>query len=234
MSSNNACSARAASDSSGAPRRRPRRRTDMTMRVYLDHNATAPLRARGAGGDAGRARRAAATRRRCTPTGRAARARIDRGAREQRREARRRAAATVIFTSGGTEANTLALRGALARRAGGGERITRLFVSAIEHDCVRATAAALRRDHPGFEGEHDPGHERRRRSISPSSGCMLMRGQGTRARLGHGGEQRDRRHPACRRGQTASSPTAAKARCSMSMPCRPRGKMPYLISTRTT
>ena len=45
-------------------------------------------------------------------------------------------AAGVTFTSGGTEANVLALRSALAAGA------RRLLISAIEHDCIRETALA--------------------------------------------------------------------------------------------
>ena len=52
----------------------------------------------------------------------------------------------VIFTSGATEANNLALQG-LARRAPAGRR--RLLVSAIEHKCVLASARALAAHH-GF------------------------------------------------------------------------------------
>ena len=51
----------------------------------------------------------------------------------------------VIFTSGATEANNLALLG-LARRARGGRR--RILVSAIEHKCVLGAARAL----SAFEG----------------------------------------------------------------------------------
>ena len=46
----------------------------------------------------------------------------------------------VVFTSGATEANNLALLG-LARRAPGGRR--RILVSAIEHKCVLGAARAL-------------------------------------------------------------------------------------------
>jgi cysteine desulfurase len=49
----------------------------------------------------------------------------------------------VIFTSGGSEANALALWGAVYGAADDGARITRLFVSAIEHESVLANAAAL-------------------------------------------------------------------------------------------
>ena len=47
----------------------------------------------------------------------------------------------VIFTSGATEANNLALLG-LARRAAGGSR-SRILVSAIEHKCVLAAGRAV-------------------------------------------------------------------------------------------
>lgn len=93
--------------------------------VYLDHNASSPLRpavleamieAMQAGGNPSSVHR----------TGRAARGRLE--------AARRGVAALVgalpaevVFTSGGTEANTLALVGARRRR---------VMVSAVEHDSV--------------------------------------------------------------------------------------------------
>jgi cysteine desulfurase len=93
--------------------------------AYLDHNATSPLgpaaleamvEALEAGGNPSSVHR----------SGRAARARID--------KARRQVAtlvgalpAEIVFTSGGTEANNLALKGACRRR---------VLVSAVEHDSV--------------------------------------------------------------------------------------------------
>ncbi len=56
----------------------------------------------------------------------------------------------VIFTSGGTEANVLALRGAIAGAAEAGDRITRLFVLSVAHDSVRALAAALAESEAGI------------------------------------------------------------------------------------
>jgi cysteine desulfurase len=73
--------------------------------------------------------------------GRAARTLVEK-ARRQVATAVGAQADDVIFTSGGTEANTLALRGALQAASAAGERITRLIISAIEHDSTRATAAA--------------------------------------------------------------------------------------------
>lgn len=98
--------------------------------TYLDHNATSPLRpvafgamveALQAGGNPSSVHR----------TGRRARAIVD--------KARRQVAALigalpaeVVFTSGGTEANALALVGAQA---------TRVIASAVEHDSVRRACA---------------------------------------------------------------------------------------------
>lgn len=57
----------------------------------------------------------------------------------------------VIFTSGGSEANVLALRGLLGGGLETEHRFTRLFVSAIEHDSVSATAGALAEAIPGLK-----------------------------------------------------------------------------------
>jgi cysteine desulfurase len=114
---------------------------------YLDHNATSPLRpeslsavthALGIGGNPSSIH----------ANGRAARAIVEDG--------RERVAALagakpeqVIFTSGATESNNLALFGAVEGSLEGedlknkGGRITRIFVSAIEHSSVLATADRL-------------------------------------------------------------------------------------------
>jgi len=117
--------------------------------VYLDHNATSPLRASarlameaalGACGNASSVHAA----------GRAARARIE----EARMSVAGLAGATspcVVFTSGGSEANALALRGAIAGAAQQEDRIARLFISAIEHESVRANASALAEAVPGLK-----------------------------------------------------------------------------------
>ncbi|HKU65521.1 MAG TPA: cysteine desulfurase family protein [Rhizomicrobium sp.] len=114
---------------------------------YLDHNATSPLRpeclsavthALAVGGNplsvhAG---------------GRAARAIID-SVREQVAALVGAKADQVIFTSGATESNHLALFGAVEgslegqTSEGQASRITRIFVSAIEHASVLATADRL-------------------------------------------------------------------------------------------
>jgi cysteine desulfurase len=117
--------------------------------VYLDHNATSPLRTsarlavEAVLDNCGNASSVHAA-------GRAARARIE--------EARDRVAglagatpASVVFTSGGSEANALALRGAIAGAAQQEDRVARLFASAIEHESVRATASALAEAVPGLK-----------------------------------------------------------------------------------
>lgn len=109
--------------------------------AYLDHNATSPLR------DEARIAMEHALAIGGNPSsvhtfGRNARALIE--------DARKAIAALIgaqskdlVFTSGGTEANATALHGAVHGAAESGARITRLFVSAIEHDSVLANAARL-------------------------------------------------------------------------------------------
>lgn len=101
------------------------------MRSYLDHNATSPLRpgarlamlaAMEEGGNASSVH----------AEGRAARRFLD-DAREKIAHAVGALPGMIIFTSGGSEANNLALKGA---------KVERLLVSAIEHPSVLATARA--------------------------------------------------------------------------------------------
>ena len=104
----------------------------MPERVYLDWNATARLR------DQARAEMAAAFDLAGNPSsihleGRAARKLIE-DARHQVAAALGAEARNVVFTSGGTEANVLALQPGL--RSPGGEPLRRLVVSAIEHVSV--------------------------------------------------------------------------------------------------
>ena len=106
----------------------------MTSGIYLDYNATAPLRpaAREA---MVRAWDVSGNPSSVHATGRAARAIVE--------QARSEVAAliggmvsTVVFTSGGTEANALAIESALAAGA------KRLIIGAIEHESVLETAKA--------------------------------------------------------------------------------------------
>ena len=104
----------------------------MTHPVYLDHNATAVVRPEA------RAAIAHALEVGGNPSSIHA---VGRGARGMMEKAREQVAAliaapasTVIFTSGGTEANALAIESAVAAGA------RRLIVSAIEHDSAQETA----------------------------------------------------------------------------------------------
>lgn len=107
----------------------------MTVMTYLDYNATAPVwpEVRDAMADALSLPGNASS---VHSFGRTARARIE-DAREALAALVGARASAVVFTSGGTEANNLALRGVAAR---GG--IDRLLVSAIEHPSVLGAAAA--------------------------------------------------------------------------------------------
>jgi cysteine desulfurase len=107
---------------------------------YLDHNATSPLRpeARAAMERA----LGAANPSSVHAEGRKARALVEE-ARAKVAKLANTDAQNVIFTSGGTEANALALHAAIYGSAEKEARLTRIFVSAIEHDSVRANANAL-------------------------------------------------------------------------------------------
>lgn len=104
------------------------------MTIYLDHNASAPLRpeALAAMGEASSACGNASS---VHAPGRAARARLE-TARRTIASLMTARAEDVIFTSGGTEANNLAIA---AARAAGARRIIH---AAFEHDAVAAPAAA--------------------------------------------------------------------------------------------
>jgi len=97
--------------------------------TFLDHNATTPIRPGvieamvAVLGDAGNPSSVHAQ-------GRAARRRVETARRQVADAIGLPAGGDVVFTSGGTEANHLALRGL---KASG-----RVLISAIEHDCVRA------------------------------------------------------------------------------------------------
>ena len=102
--------------------------------VYLDHNATSPLRPAAAA-----AMRAAlddvGNPSSVHSFGQRARRLVD-GVRQQIADVLAASAVDVIFTSGGTEANNLALLGS---------PVERMLVSAVEHDSVLAAAHAAGR-----------------------------------------------------------------------------------------
>ena len=114
--------------------------------TYCDHNATAPLRP--ASRDAmAHALSVAGNPSSVHAHGRAARVLVEE-AREQVAKLAKAKSDHVIFTSGATEANNLALWGAVdgaidQSEADKAARITRLFVSAIEHSSVLKTAEVI-------------------------------------------------------------------------------------------
>ncbi len=122
--------------------------------IYLDHNASSPIRpaARSAAAAAFDRIGNASSVHSC---GREARARIER-ARDSVARLAGCNGSDVVFTSGGSEANALALRGAVTGAAEAGKRIVRLMISAIEHDSVRANAAALADCTPGLRLQEIP------------------------------------------------------------------------------
>jgi cysteine desulfurase len=102
------------------------------MTTYLDHNATAVVRPEAKAAMA-RALDIGGNPSSIHAAGRAARALVE-TAREQVAALVAAPASTIIFTSGGTEANAIAIESAVAAGA------RRLIVSAIEHDSVQETA----------------------------------------------------------------------------------------------
>jgi cysteine desulfurase len=121
---------------------------------YLDHNATSPLRAE-ARAAMERALAIGGNPSSVHGQGRAARAEVEQ-ARETIAALAGARSEDVVFTSGGTEANALALWGAVQGAVEAGARITRLFVSAIEHVSVLVNAAVLAERAPGLRLEMIP------------------------------------------------------------------------------
>lgn len=117
---------------------------------YLDHNATSPLRAQArAGLERGLG---CANPSSVHAEGRKARALVEE-ARAQVAQLANTNSQSVVFTSGGTEANALALHAAVYGAMENEARLTRLFVSAIEHDSILANANALAERFPGLRLE---------------------------------------------------------------------------------
>jgi len=122
--------------------------------VYCDHNATAPLRpeAREA---MERALSLTGNPSSVHAGGRAARALVEE-AREAVAHLAQAKSQSVIFTSGATEANGLALWGAILGAMDAGQPIGRLLVSAIEHKSVLKTAEAIAERHGSVALEMAP------------------------------------------------------------------------------
>jgi len=116
----------------------------MTGSIYLDHNATTPIRAVALDAMT-EAARAIGNPSSVHSAGRAARGRLE-VARRQVGGLVGRPADQVVFTSGGTEADALAILGSGR---------TRLLVSAVEHDAVLAVAGDAERIPVDIDGRVD-------------------------------------------------------------------------------
>ncbi|MGI8877084.1 MAG: cysteine desulfurase family protein [Candidatus Limnocylindria bacterium] len=108
-------------------------------RVYLDHAATTPVAPEVAEAMARVLRETHGNPSSVYAEGRAARALVDQ-AREEVAAALGASGSEIVFTSGGTEADNLALRGTFAARKGDGDGIV---TTAVEHHAVLDTAQDL-------------------------------------------------------------------------------------------
>lgn len=129
----------------------------MRVRHYFDHAASSPMsslcREEMARYDA--QEWAGANPNSLHTSGRAAFAALERARTDVARAVGAKRPSEIVFTSGGTEANMLAIRGtALAQLQTSGSKRRRVLVSAVEHDSVLDPAASLERD--GFTVERIP------------------------------------------------------------------------------
>ena len=113
-------------------------------RVYLDHAATTPVDPEVAEAMARVFREVPGNPSSIYAEGRAARALVDR-ARDEVASALGATPAEIVFTSGGTEADNLALRGTLKARRWENKEGPGLVISTIEHHAVLDTAEDLER-----------------------------------------------------------------------------------------
>jgi len=112
------------------------------MRIYLDHNATTPVRAEVADAMDGVLRETYGNPSSVHAEGAAAKAEIDR-ARERVALLLGAEAGEILFTGGATEANNTALLGVLRPRA---ERGRHVVTTSVEHPSVEAPLAVLERE----------------------------------------------------------------------------------------
>ncbi len=176
-------------------------------RVYLDHNATAPLRPRGQDGSL--AALACAAQPVVGSCGRAPGSRARRGRQAAGGVPGRARPERVVFTSGATEAAHLALSPDLV--ADGRRGFDRLLVGATEH-------AAVLRGHR-FGGERSRPCRSWRRASRSRGAFVGARPRRSLRRGGPGRQQRDGRAPADRRDRGA----ACEARRRRGLRCRSGG-----------
>jgi cysteine desulfurase len=112
------------------------------MRIYLDHNATTPVRPEVADAMDGVLREVYGNPSSVHAEGAAAKAEVDR-ARERVASLLGVASGEVLFTGGATEANNTALLGVLRSRADRGRHVV---TTSVEHPSVEAPLAVLERE----------------------------------------------------------------------------------------
>ena len=186
-------------------------------RAYLDHAATTPLRP-----EAAEAMRPHLSGEYGNPSGghhesRRARRAVD--------DAREHVAALlgadlgeVVFTSGGTEADNLAVTGGWKAVAAGGPSPPGIVCAAFEHHAVLETCRALARE-SGAELREVPAD--RCGLVDPGAlaeACTPDVGPG----VGDGRQQRGRHGPAARASWPRSSGPGRRGRCCTPTPSRPR------------
>jgi cysteine desulfurase len=143
--------------------------------LYLDHNATSPLRPQAKAAMM-RAMDICGNPSSVHAAGRAARAIVE-GVREHVAAFAGAKQSEVVFTSGGSESNASALRGAAAGALDVEDRIVRLFVMATAHESARAVAASVAETVPGLKLTEIPVNENGR--IAPETfRALLMNGKG--------------------------------------------------------
>ena len=221
-----------AAGSTGGPRpgHPPRRRLGRSMTVYLDHAATTPILPEAAAAMTallGRVGNASSLH----ASGREAR-RVVEESRERIAGALGCRPGEVVFTSGGTESDNLAIKGLFWARRAEDPRRVRILSTPIEHHAVLDPLRVAR--HRGRQGRAD----RRRPAGSPRP-RRLPRGDRVRPRerrAGHGdvGQQRGR-HRAAGAPRWSRSRTPTASRCTPT-PCRRsascRSTSPAPVSTR--
>ena len=133
----------------------------------------------------------------------------------------------VVLTSGATEANNIAIKGAARYALSQEDPRRRVVTVATEHKCVLESVRG-----PGGRGVRAGGAARPgRRAAGPGRVAGGLAGADAAGQR-NGGEQRDRGGAGHRRPGRASP--ARPARCSIPMPPRPRARCRWMCTSRAS
>ena len=178
-------------------------RLDVVTRIYLDHNATTPVAPPVADATARALRGVFGNPSSVHAYGQEAKTALD-GARSAVARLIGAEPTEIVFTSGGSESDNLAIRGVLDA-AGAGRR--RLVASAIEHEAVLRTLRALART-----GRSTALVRVDERGVVTPRAARGGPDRRHRAGLRHARQQRDRHHPArCRAGRAGPRARGSRA-----------------------